>query len=376
MFESHGGSWDARTDWRTGRHVPRDPQRVRTTWRTAPQPGVLSRRPLKFFEGLDGGFRLLRFAPALTVGLALIVFTLWTLLIGAIAAGIVWASFGLLAQVFADPDATAGLTVIAQFGALAGSMLSLSLIHLLAGVTSIGTRAAFDSRRMTLAQGWRALRGVRWRLVLATLVLGGAHFASLIVASAPALVLAGLGQTTASAILLGLALLLWFAASAFFGIRTAFVGCTISVERVTIRRAFARSWRLTGRGFWRTTGQLLLGYYLSNQLVSIIITPIILIVYIVLIIVVLIQLGSAGSPAFAVVASVVVLVVISATTLAATAVLFAFLSALVSVVYVDVRMRQEGYDLILLREAEQSAAEDDGRRTSGTADDRAGKALR
>ncbi|GAA4285133.1 hypothetical protein GCM10022261_26640 [Brevibacterium daeguense] len=343
-------------NWRTGRHELRDPEPIRSLWRPAPEPGVLARRPQRFFEGLDGGFRLLRFAPALTVGLALIVFTLWALALAALGSAVVWASAGLLAEVFADPDATAGFAVITQVGALVASLTALSLVHLLAGVTAVGTRAAFDSERMTLKQGWAALRGVRLRLVLTTVLLFALHLGALIALSAPALLLAGLGSGTGSAIVLLLGVFGWLAFTVYFGIRTAFVGCVISHEQATVGQAFRRSWRLTRHGFWRTAGQLVLGYALSNQLVSIVITPIIIIVYVALIIVSLTMLSTASVTAFGAIALTLVALVTVFVTLAATAALFAYLAGLVSVVYFDRLMRTEGYDLILLREAERRAA--------------------
>lgn len=353
MDDSRSAAWDAVMDWRTGTHTPRPPTRPRPVWQPAPAPGVISRRPLRFFESLDGGFRLLRFAPALTVGLALIVFTLWMLALGALAAGLVWAASGFLTAVFAEPEAAAGFTVIAQFGAFAASLSSLSLVHLLAGVTAIGTRRAFDSRRMTLKEGWAALSGVRLRLVLVTVLLSAAHLVALVLACVPALVVAGLGAATAAIVLAAAGILAWLAFTVVFALRTAFTGCAIAHERLSIARAVGRSWRLTGTGFWRTAGQLLLGWFLSNQLVTIIITPLIVLAYVLAIVVVIIAMGSGGTgPIALATALIIVALLVTFFTLTATAVLFAYLAGLVSVVYFDRLMRSEGYDLVLLREAE------------------------
>ena len=356
VAEPPSAAWAARMDWRSGTLVAAAPGAPRVEWRPPPRPGVLSRRPLRFFEGLDGGFRLIRFAPALTVGLSAIVFTLWTLLIGVVISGLAWAGTGFLSEVFSDPDAAAGFSIVAQFGAFALSISSLSLVHLLTGVGAVAARAAFDSRRMTLRAGWLALRGVRLRLVLVTGLLGLAHLLALAVLLLPALVVAGLGQSTASLVLTGLGLLGWCAFTLYFALRTAFVGCTVAHERRTIRQAFVRSWRLTGSGFWRTLGQLLLGWYLSNQLVSIIITPLVVIAYVLTILAVIIGISSGtGGTVMLLSALAVVAVVVGALTIAATAVLFAYLAGLVSVVFFDRLMRAEGYDLVLLRQAEAEA---------------------
>ena len=83
-------AWTSEVDWQTGRWQERQQQARHHEWRPPAPRGVLAKRPLTFFEVLYSGFRLLRFIPGLTIGAALIVFTLWTLLLTAVAGTALW----------------------------------------------------------------------------------------------------------------------------------------------------------------------------------------------------------------------------------------------------------------------------------------------
>lgn len=366
MFVTDRAAWDAQTDWATGRWQPRSQTRTRPAWQPAPKPGVLSKRPMRFAESLDAGFRLLRFSPGVSVGTAMIVLTLFLLAVSAAVAGLIWLSFGYLVGVFASSDAAGGLSFLMQFAASAVSLLSLCFLHFLSGLLSIPARQAFftppggravDARGQkttTLRRAWGMLAGQRLRLIAATALLGGAHFAALALLLTPGVVIAVFtSQAVIGFLLAGLGALGWVVFTVFFMVRTAFVGCAIAVERMTIRQAFARSWQLTGRRFWATTGTLLLSYYLSSQLISIIVSPLLLIFFIAAIVVSLTILDSGSAETFGAVVIATLTILGLALTSAATAVLYAYQSGVITGLYFDRRMRFEGYDLLLLREAEE-----------------------
>lgn len=366
MFVTDRAAWDAQTDWTTGRWQPRSQTRTRPAWQPAPKPGVLSKRPMRFAESLDAGFRLLRFSPGVSVGTAMIVLTLFLLAVSAAVAGLIWLSFGYLVGVFASSDAAGGLSFLMQFAASAVSLLSLCFLHFLSGLLSIPARQAFftppggravDARgrqTTTLRRTWGLLAGQRLRLIAATALLGGAHFAALALLLAPGVVIAVFtAQAVVGFLLAGLGALGWVVFTVFFMVRTAFVGCAIALERMTIRQAFARSWKLTGRRFWATTGTLLLAYYLSSQLISIIVSPLLIIFFIAAIVISLTILDSGSAETFGAVVIATLTILGLALTSAATAVLYAYQSGVITGLYFDRRMRFEGYDLLLLREAEE-----------------------
>ena len=179
--------------------------------------------------------------------------------------------------------------------------------------------------------------------------MSGINLGLLLVLAAPTLLFATADSAVLAFVWAGLAALLWFAALIWINLRLAFVGSAIAVEDLSVRAGIRRSWKLTGRGFWRMLGQLALGYFLSNQLVQLIITPIVFIVSLLLGIGITTTAESATAQAAIAVVSVGLLLGL---TLISSAVLFAYFACLVTVCFFDQQMRSEGLDLVLIRAEE------------------------
>ena len=345
-------AWTSEVDWQTGQWQGRDQGRTHREWHPPSPRGILAKRPLTFFEVLDSGFRLLRFIPGLTIGAALIVFTLWTLVLTSLGTFVVLRFLPFLDELVSNDEAMSGFMLLAQMGSFAISLLSLGVAHFLAGLAAGGAENSFGARKTTLTQAWRSLRGRRWSLILATVVLGAINLGLLILLGLPSLVLALVDNTVLAIVAAVAALGLWLCALIWLNLRFAFTGSAIAVERLGLRAALGRSWRLTGRGFWRTFGQLGLGYFLSNQLVQLVIAPFVMVVTVVVTIV----MGTAAeSPetltALTAIAGALLLIL----TTVSSAILFAYFSCLVCVCYFDQRMRSEGFDLVLIRREEATA---------------------
>lgn len=342
-------AWTSEVDWHTGRWQRRSPSPPSRGWQPPPPRGLLPKRPLTFIEALDSGFRLLRFIPTLSVGSSLIVFSLWSLLLTAVGTLIAVQFLPFLNDLSGNDDAVSGFIALAQLGSVALSLLSLGLAHLLSGLIATGTRESFGARRTTLSMAWKSLSGRRWRLILATLLMSGINLGLLLALTAPTLLFVSADSVILAFVWAALAALLWFAALLWMNLRLAFLGSAIAVEDLSVRAAIRRSWTLTGRGFWRMLGQLALGYFLSNQLVQLIITPIVFIISL------LLGLGmsttSESTTAQAAIAIVSVGLLLGLT-LISSAVLFAYFACLVTVCFFDQRMRSEGLDLVLIRAEE------------------------
>ena len=342
-------AWTSEVDWHTGRWQRRSPSPPSRGWQPAPPRGLLPKRPLTFIEALDSGVRLLRFIPTLSVGSSLIVFSLWSLLLTAIGTLIAVQFLPFLNDLSGNDDAVSGFIALAQLGSVALSLLSLGLAHLLSGLIATGTRESFGARRTTLSMAWKSLSGRRWRLILATLLMSGINLGLLLALTAPTLLFVSADSVILAFVWAALAALLWFAALLWINLRLAFLGSAIAVEDLSVRAAIRRSWTLTGRGFWRMLGQLALGYFLSNQLVQLIITPIVFIISL------LLGLGmsttSESTTAQAAIAIVSVGLLLGLT-LISSAVLFAYFACLVTVCFFDQQMRSEGLDLVLIRAEE------------------------
>lgn len=358
MTSSQHADWNAQVDWRTGTLRARTPGAGRRTgaWRPPPQPGTMPKRPLTFFETLDGGFRLLRFAPGSTFGIALIVQTLTALLVAlAITAVAVGSAGFLMRTLFSSPDAGLGLNILLQTGATAGSLASLSVGQLLSGFSAVAGDSAFGSARMTLREVWWRLAGVRLRLIGLTLLCMGAHVGALLVLMLPGLLL--LLVSPAAGMVLGtLGFLAWLPVTAAAFARFALAGSVLAVERTGVREALRRSWALTRGSFWKTLGQLVLAYFLSSQVVSLIMSPVLTILLVALLALsIFLGVGGGLSLTLAAVLFGGLGVAMAAFAMASGALLFAYLCGTVSCVYFDRRMRLEGYDLVLLRRAEEAA---------------------
>lgn len=345
-------AWTSEVDWQTGQWQRRDQGPTHHEWHPPSPRGILAKRPLTFFEVLDSGFRLLRFIPGLTIGAALIVFTLWTLILTALGTFVVLQFLPFLNDIVSNDDAMSGFFLLAQMGSFAISLLSLGVAHFLAGLAASGAEASFGARKTTLTQSWRSLHGRRWTLILAALLLGAVNLGLLLLLSLPSVLFALADNPVVAIVTALVALGLWVCALIWLNLRFAFTGSAIAVEGLGVRAGLRRSWTLTGRGFWRTLGQLGLGYFLSNQLVQLIITPLVS----VLTVIATLAIGTAAASS----TSITVITVVAGAaplilTTVSSAILFAYFSCLVCVCYFDQRMRSEGFDLVLIRREEGSA---------------------
>lgn len=345
-------AWTSEVNWQTGQWQRRDQGPTHHEWHPPSARGVLAKRPLTFFEVLDSGFRLLRFVPGLTIGAALIVFTLWSLVLTAVGTFVVLEFLPFLTDLLSNDDAMSGFFLLAQMGSFAISLLSLGVAHFLAGLAASGAESSFGARKTTLTQSWMSLRGRRWSLILAALLLGAINLGLLILLGLPSLLFALFDNTVLAIVTAFVALGLWLCALIWLNLRFAFTGSAIAVERLGVRAALRRSWKLTGRGFWRTFGQLGLGYFLSNQLVQLVITPLVTVVTVVATIA--IGTAAAASMSMTVILAIAGAILLLLTTVSS-AILFAYFSCLVCVCYFDQRMRTEGFDLVLIRREEGTA---------------------
>lgn len=350
MFNSQSASWSVTTDWRTGRHTHEIARPVSDAWTPPVAAGIIPKRPLTVGEILDCSVRLMRTSPAVNFGLPVIVSTLLALLAGAIGAAFLWLTFDYLNALSESDYATNGAFVIVQTVAAMASFVFLTIIQFFAGIAATSGRDAFDGKKVPLSLAWKRARGRRRALAGFTVAMLGGFIGSACVFFAPSIVLSLMVNEIAGvlAILVGGAL--WGVLSAFFLVKFAFVGPLITYERLSVKDAVKRSWKLTNQGFWRILGELALGYFLSSQVVQIIVTPFIMLVPIIMGI--LIIATGFGTDAFESVVLAMFSLFFIALSIAVAGLMYGYWSALVVVVFFDQKMRLEGFDLVMLREAE------------------------
>jgi hypothetical protein len=313
------------------------------------RPGIIPLRPLALGDIFGAVIRAIRGNVGATMGLAVLTtlaFLVPTTALGAWVAG----------QETAGPDTASSLDASFPVAGTLGSYLptlgtSLSTI-LLTGFVAFVIGQAVMGRRVTAGQTWDGTRGRLLAVLGATIVTGliiaGALALVLVI---PVLMLVGVAQSSTqnglggAVLLVVLAALLAIALVVFLSTRLAFVTAVVVLERTGVGGGLTRSWRLTGgTQFWRVLGiRILTGILvaIAAQIVSIPLS-----------IVSVVGVLGLGDPQHfylwqAVIAGVSGLITGALTT--------PFTAGVDSLLYVDQRIRREGFDVQLIAAAQADA---------------------
>lgn len=313
--------------------------------RTVYRPGAIPLRPLGLGDLYDAAFRIIRYNPGATVGAALLVSAV-SMVIPIGVTALLTLGLGIAISFEMDPaaspaEALPGLTAgLATLG-LSGAAQSLGLV-LVTGMVAHVSFAAAIGRRLSLGQAWEATRGRRWRLVGSALLLT-VGFVLVSLAALAALVGLVLGVDSAAAI--GPLVLVWaagfLALLCWLWIRLYYLAVPpLMLERRGILGAIGRGFRLTSRSFWRVFGIALL-----TTLVSIVATVMVSLPIGFGFEAALAAAGSSGAGPLATV------VVDSLSQVLVSAFVAPFGAAVSSLLYLDLRIRKEAYDVELLTRA-------------------------
>lgn len=238
------------------------------SWMPAPQPGVIPLRPLLLGDLFDGTFRTIRANPAVMFGFSVALLAIMSL-IGAVIEG---AFSNSLYSVLDDPQAAIDNDLTGTASSIAGMLVSnlgttvLTVLAsaILSGILALTVSDAVLGRVTALGEAWARVRPRIWPLIgtsiLVSVISSVAVLVVLAVFSIPLVVAATSGSgISAGAVLptllgipLALALLL------FLSVRLIFAPVVVVLEDLGPLAALRRSWALTGGGFWRVCGRLLL----------------------------------------------------------------------------------------------------------------------
>lgn len=299
-----------------------------------PEPGGIPLRPLILGDIFSGAVTLVRRNPAATIGISLIVLTCY---------GVVSTVITLLAgqqEQQAGPASISGLLAgqaarqtPRDLGVLAAVSLGLLVLDLIAnllltGLVTVAVGRGVLGHKVSIGQAWRIARPRLLALVgltlLTTLIVAGTAVVAFVLIFV--LVAAGGVLGTVIGILVAIAVvcvIIWL--SVMFSLAAA----AVVLERQGPGAALGRSWQLVRRSFWRLLGVLLLTA---------------LIIFIA---------GVVLSLPFTVVAAVAGRTTVAAAVVTAaggivTSAITRPLAAGVTVLlYMDMRMRKEGFDLAL-----------------------------
>lgn len=310
----------------------------------AHKPGAVPLRPLGLSDIYDAAFKIIRYNPAATVGAAVAVAAaamLVPLLVTAVLTATSSLSFDLTAGSGSDVSPEEVGALVGSFGSLGlGVVLQWFGNLLVTGMIVQVVMAAAVGRTMRLAEAWAATRGARLRLVLMVLVVAAIYLVPLVVYVGLWIAVA-VGASTAVIVVWGLVTVpayLCFVVWTYVRVVHLAVPALL-LERISVRAALARAFRLSRRQFWRIFGIALLTTIITSIAAQVLTTPISLVLQLVL---------TGLSPDYVVLGLVLTQAL---TTVIAAAFVTPFTAAVSCLQYLDQRMRKEAFDVELMQRA-------------------------
>lgn len=317
----------------------------------AHKPGAIPLRPLGLGDMYDAAFKIIRFNPRATVGAAVLVAAV-AMVIPILATAALGAAFdlsmtGKLATSSGDPsDPVSGADLagfVWVFGSLAlGSVLQGIGLILVGGMIAHVVAAAATGHRLSLGQAWAATHGKRWRLIGLTVLLGLATTLLVALYALTWVVVALTASGWQVPLVYGVLTVPAFVAFFFwFWVRIYYLAVpALMLEPIGVLGAIGRGFHLTRSAFWRTFGIGVLTFVIAQIAGSMLAMPISLVSQGVL-------LGGAPGEM-----GVYILVVGQAIASVITAAFVApFTTSVATLQYVDLRMRKEAFDVVLMQRA-------------------------
>ncbi|MFC5063984.1 hypothetical protein [Actinomycetospora atypica] len=309
-----------------------------------PRPGVVPLRPLGLGELLDGAFQYIRAHPRVVLGVSAVVAVVSVLLQAPFQA-----SFGASLQAFVGPTgAPPDLAALGAFVGGAAGLLGVGLVvGLLANTVLTGLLVVVLSRSVLGApvdarECWNAARprlpGLLGVVVLVTLASIAAYAVFLL----PGALIYLAGGGTEAAIGVGaLGSIVGAVAALAVWVLLALAAPAYVLEGIGVGTALGRSRRLVTGRFWPVLGILLLTTIVAGIVAGLIGVPFSLVATAVA--------SGTGDPLN--VYSPLPLLITSIGTVLATTLTAPFQAGVTGLLYIDQRMRREGFDIELQRAA-------------------------
>jgi hypothetical protein len=309
----------------------------------APKPGVVPLRPLGVGEILDGAISYIRRDPKTVLGISAVIAVVLALV-----------QFVTLAATAQSLAVTTGSSsdidqVVGSLGS-ASALFLQTIIGLVIGVLATGLLTvvmgqAVLGRRVTASEAWARTRSRFWPLLGLTLLVslisfGAAVLGILLAVAAGALVgnVAGAGLGVLVGVLLGLVAI---AAALWLYVKLLLAPVALILEAAPVTRSLVRSWKLVDGAWWRTFGIYVLGSILAAIVSSVLTIPF-TIVGTVLSFSAL-ENGDSLPLSYT--------IAVSLATLVSSIVVIPFSAGIVSLLYIDRRIRREALDIELARAA-------------------------
>ena len=306
----------------------------------ANKPGIVPLRPLTLGEIFDGAFGAIRANPKVMLGMSATVIAIATvvgLALGVLVSGIFAPQIALLENEL-GPDAVGITEALPLLGASLVSSLALSLaMPVVNGILITSVGQSVIGRKATAGEVWAQARSKVWQLlafsILSSVAVGTVWFVYLLLTVLAFTADVGLGVAVALLGLLGILVLL-----AWFVVRTLLVAPAMVLEGQGFASGVKRGWILSRGSFWRLLGIYLLASVAVGVISSLVSQP----------------LGFIGGMV-SVWSMVAMYVLLAVGTILSGVIGAVFLAGVVSLLYIDVRMRREGLDVELTAAANEHA---------------------
>lgn len=353
--QNHHPQWGQNQSWSSEQPPgganpgwPAPPSAQFNGYQAPPKPGIIPLRPLGLGEILDGAFQACRRNPLSTFGTAILFQVIVAVLTVLLTLGIT-GSLSTFDPFTASSEEVTGLVASAlSVGSVLILLTSVGVL-LLQGVLIIPiARAVLDERT-----GFTELWKLAGRRLLPLIGLGAILFllwtVSIVVL---VLILVGLSLALedAAVVIVVIGILAAVVVAVWLNIKWVMAPAALMLEGVGPIAALRRSWTLTTGNWWRTFGILVLTAIIVSIITQVVATPVSFLAF---------GFGSfTSAPAStedALLESLPVLLIVQVVTAVFTAIGFAFQAGVTALLYVDLRIRREGFDIVLLRENEARA---------------------
>ena len=308
----------------------------------APKPGVVPLRPLGVGEILDGAISYIRRDPKTVLGISAVI-ALVIALFQFVALAATSRSLSVSTSATASPeDALAG-----SLGSATASLVQYAVSGILGvvatGLLTVVMGQAVLGRRVTAGQAWQRTKARFWALLgltlLVSLIVGATFVVGILLAA-----LVGWGVSNASiglGVLVGVVVGVGVAAlAAWLSVKLLLAPAALILENAGVTLSMRRSWALVQGAWWRTFGIYLLGSILAAVVSSVLAIPFAV-------------LGAVTSFSSIQNGQLPLTYTLSTSlaTLVSTTIVLPFTSGIVSLLYIDRRIRREALDIELARAA-------------------------
>ena len=297
-----------------------DPYYAQFYSRLAPQPGLVPLRPLNLGDILDGSFKVIRRNPRVTLGLSAGI----AVLQGIVVATTQSLAIGRLSHAIdntdpSNPRVDVGSLLRGEGTALVGGLFGALFAVILAGMLTVVVTQDVLGNKLSISEVWGRVRPKLGRLVVVSLLVTIVPFLALFLCLVPGVGLWGMWAVAVPALI---------------------------VEDGGIGQALRRSWALVRGTFWRVVGIRALGFLIVSVTSALIGVPFAIVAGLVT--------GhslfqTSGVGALNVPIGYILITTVGS--IIATTFTAPVRAAIDALIYVDLRMRKEGMDLVLQQAA-------------------------